>query len=72
MTLLEAELQTKSTSAFRVARIQTLKKLLVWHLRMHTVPETILKCYSTVELKKVRSMFGAEKISDAEFKKLLA
>ena len=52
-------------------RIEIMRKVLVWHLRMHTIPSIILKSYSTVELNKVKTMLGAKQLPAEEFKKLI-
>ena len=49
----------------------SLQQILVWHLRVHTIPQVIRKRYATIPLDNVKSMLGAGKLSAADFKKLI-
>ena len=54
-----ALLDKKIDGGKETANAEAIRKLVVWHLRAHTVPSVIRKGYSTVELTKVKSMLGA-------------
>ncbi len=39
--------------------LETLRKILVWHLSEHTVPDLIASAYSNIEMARVRELLGS-------------
>ena len=64
-------MQPAATSALRKEDLESLQQTLVWHLRVHTIPQVISKRYSDIPLTNVKAMLGADQLSEAEFKKLI-
>ena len=57
---------------FEDSQNEMLRQVLVEHLRTWIVPDYLRKCYSTIELAKVKQCLAAEKLSKQDFCKLIA
>ena len=65
------QVQPAATSVLRKEDLESLQATLVWHLRVHTIPQVISKRYSDIPLTNVKAMLGAEQLNAVDFKKLI-